>query len=279
MLASHQLPVVFLAQVQGPARGRASRVLSQECKTIAQLLDQPALPYYQPVHKGPLSTEYYLNLLGDAHYHRRITHLHLVGSAQSDSLMLASEAGDYPLTLDDLAYLVDALPRLSCVFLSGCATRPLVELLLRKDVPAIVATQARDDFRTCNQVAHAFYQYLAHGESLRDTFGLVRRQFKQLRSYRIYYDVEADQMKGVPFDPSSDAVPWGLYYLKENAPCLARAPRRRPVLKSTTPRRHKRLGYLRRLSFASLALILGLLTVTLVLSLQASRSWPLLTSF
>lgn len=279
MLASKQLPVVFLAHVQGPASGQAYRTLNQECRVISQLLSQPRTPHYLPLHKGEnLSTEYYLNLLGAGKYNRRITHLHLVGHADGQGLMMASEAGEFPLTVSDLCTLVDSLPFLDCVFLSGCATPELVNTLLKKDVPAIIATQAFQREKETQQIAHAFYQFLAEGESLRDAFSLTSRRFKKLKSFRVRYDVETDEMNGLPFEEDDLLMPWGLYYLQDNTPFLIRKPKARPLLQYLPSRNHWRKVRSHRLSFTSVALILGLIAVSLVVSLQASYEFNFLAA-
>ncbi|MEM9983886.1 MAG: hypothetical protein AAF804_02210 [Bacteroidota bacterium] len=279
MLASKQLPVVFLANVEDHGRERYIRNLAHECRTISQLLNQPTLPYYQPVEKGKLSTEYYLNLLDQFPYYQRITHLHLVGHAGQQRLSIQHGHTSTDLTLDDLGPLVDALPRLRCVFLSGCANTELIDLLLRKDVPAVIATQAFDDGRRSSLVSQSFYQYLSRGESLFDSFRLIKHQFTEMDEYQVDYDVETDQIDGMPPLVGGN-LKWGLYYLKENADQLRHRPARRPVVNfQPNGPRWRRRQHWKKISTASIALIIGLLTVTLVLALRNSAPQILLSSF
>lgn len=280
MLASTPLPVVFLACANSYRKGRRLRYLVHERKAITQLLSQAPLPFYQPVQKGNLSTDYYLNLLKQYHYHQRIAYLHLVGHAQGDKLMIESDDCEAELTPQQLSELIDQLPHLQCVFLSGCATPGLLDLLLRKDIPAVMATQTYTRNREASAVAYTFYHHLARGESLRDAFRLVKYHHAGMRAFPVNYNVETDEMEWLAKEPDEAELSWGLYYLREHAPKLESAPRQRPLLSYAGERsRWGKRRPLRRLSFASTALILGLLAVSLVLSLQGAHVQTLLLAF
>jgi len=274
MLASTHLPVVFLACVNSYRNGKRLRYLVKERKALASILESRTPGFFQPVQKGNISNEFYLNLLDQFHYHQRITHLHLVGHANGNMLRLESDTKEVEMTPKELAELIDKLPYLKCIYLDGCATPELLEVLLRKDIPAIIATQTFERDREAATIAQAFYQGLSVGCSLREAFDRVKKSHPGMQAYRVEYEIETDEMNWFAKEDMEDELPWGMYFLKDHADRLLEEPADRPMIPYEEDSPRTRAGNrMRRAKLMAAAVVFGLLAASLAFTLNSHPDW------
>ncbi|GAB4417224.1 MAG: hypothetical protein OHK0039_27340 [Bacteroidia bacterium] len=268
MFAATRIPIVFLACVNSYRKGKRLRYLVHERKAIAALLGQsgPAAPY-QAVEKGNRSDAYFFDLLRQHEYHERVEVLHFTGHTDNNgTIRIESEDYETHLPLHKLSDLVAALPRLKVVFLSGCATPALLETLLRRDIPAVIATQSWDKDAKATAIAQSFYTYLEAGYSLEEIFRLVSAMHPEIQPCEVDYDIEQDELKweGKELLFNGPRLPWGMYYLRDNIHRLREANRRSPVLPVVPIARPTR----RWMGLAAAAALLGFLAVGITLILN-----------
>lgn len=269
--------MLFLACANSYQRGRRLRYLVHERKAIARLMTTLPAPFYQPVQKGNQPHGAFLDLLPQAQH--RITHLHLVGHADNDHLRLESDDFETPVPPQALSQLIDLLPNLRCVYLSGCATAGLLDLLLRKDVPAILVTQTYERDHEASAIAQAFYEQLAQGASIWSAFGAVQVAHPGMQHVEVQYDIATDQITWLGQEDHGEDLSWGMYFLADNRVHLHDAPRPRQTIPYHDTPARRRWSPRRLLRYAATALGLGLLAVSIALYLQDAPEWRHLQAF
>lgn len=109
-------------------------------------------------------------------YLQDISIFHYGGHAEKEGLVFEGAGAAEPGAAAGLAELFARMPRLALVFLNGCSTAPQVELLLRANVPAIIATTKpiRDDLAAA--CAGRFYACLAAGKRVAEALEIARAE-------------------------------------------------------------------------------------------------------
>jgi hypothetical protein len=276
MASFPQLPVLFLACVNSYQRGRRLRYLVQERKSITRLIGTPSIPYYQAIEKGNRPHNLFLQWLPQEQ--DRITHLHLVGHTDDKELRVESDKFEVPVSQHALGQLIDLLPNLTCVYLSGCATPALLDLFLRKDVPAVIVTRTHSRNHVATSIAETFYAELAQGASVWKAFETVQVEHAGVRAFPVKYHIDSDEMKWLDKEESGSDLSWGMYYLPENLPRLSQAPPSRQIIPYGDTRQ-RRWSPRRVMRYALTAVSLGLLAVTIALYLRDAHSWHQFLAF
>lgn len=270
MLASTRIPIVFLACANSYRKGKRLRYLVNERKAIARILSSELEhSVYQPVEKGNVANDFFLDLLRKRQYRDRVAVLHFAGHADMSYFRLESDEFETPVTMDQLSELVAQLPRLKAVFLSGCANPRILEMLLQRDVPAVIVTQSRAKDPRTTAIAKTFYSHLSDGKTLREAFEGVASEHPDMQTVEVDYDIESDQLhwEGKELLFNGLRLPWGMYYLSDNAEKLDEGASRRPILfQPSRARKRKRLRHI--LGFAAAVLAMVGLAVGLTLYLQ-----------
>jgi hypothetical protein len=136
-------------------------------------------------------------------YRRDIVLFHFSGHADSSSILLEDDAA----YTRGIAELLGQCPRLKVVILNGCSTFGQVELLLRKQVPVVIATYAPVGDTLAAEFAIQFYRSLLNQENVQQSFehamGKVLAKDEQIQFYRA----------AVPQNPSNNqSAIWGIFY-------------------------------------------------------------------
>lgn len=270
MLSTSRKPVAFLACANSYRKGKRLRHLVHERKAIAKTLGESRPALYLPVQKGNLPHHVHFNLLRKHDFFDRVEVLHFSGYADNNYLRLESDEFETPIGLNELSDLVASLPNLKVVFLNGCATAGLLDMLLRRDVPLVVATQTRDKDPRITGIAQHFYHHLAQGSPLLDVMDAVTASHPDIRPVEVRYEIEPDQFyhldRSLPAE--GQTVPWGMYFLDDNLPILRHkvAQRQHPVIPLPLHGRSRRQRLLARgLRYSLSVLLLGLLAVGITL--------------
>ncbi|MDX1906443.1 MAG: hypothetical protein SF053_05355 [Bacteroidia bacterium] len=282
MSASPHIPVVFMACVNSYLQDSRLRYIVQERKAISQILQaDPERVFFQPVQKGNVPHSRFLELLEQGHYHERINILHFCGHADTDHLRIESESLETVVPMSELSKWIGRLPKLQAVFLSGCATPRLLEMLLRWDIPAILVTQTFEKNMRAIELAKTFYYYLAQGCTLVEAYRFTSTRFEEFMAVEVGYDMDTDQLA---WDGKDSAVlPWGLYYFAHNFDKLSHRQQRRPLLpfpnndsdsKDVRTRRRRKL-----LRYVAFTLILGLIAAGLTFLLDGQQQFSQLIRF
>ncbi len=98
--------------------------------------------------------------------------------------------------IDEWVEVIGAIPGLQMVFLNGCATLEMVEKLMLKDIPLIIATNKKESTTELTQIAQQFYTLLLQGFSLLEAF--ERMDDSPINESQIacaYYDLELDALQ------------------------------------------------------------------------------------
>lgn len=141
----------------------------------------------------------------------KITMLHYSGHA--DSVSMGFDDGDY--SIDRFSTLISELPNLQLVFLNGCATAGMVDLLLEKGVKAVIATSEKiGDNKACDFSLNFYKAITVKGKKL----GIA---FKEAISTLEKIAIKEDDFfvpRGVCLRDeymNKVVIPWAIYYQDE----------------------------------------------------------------
>lgn len=215
------LPVVFLASVNSTDEdNRPLKYLVREEKFIAKTLtDKGDKAYCQVIRKSDLASGEFLSMIRNPEQRNKVAILHLSGHVNGSTLTFDCGPNQGEIEISKLSTLIARLPNLKVVYLSGCATNELVEMLLLRDIPAVIATETKDDGVFSASIARSFYQSMAAGLSIRDTYEQLRLMFGGLMPKReVGYNLEANRLEwdGKLADEAQESFPWGMYILADN---------------------------------------------------------------
>lgn len=274
MLATSRIPIVFLACINSYRKGKRLRYLVHERKAIAKLLTSDRKSsVYHPVEKGNRANDFFLDMLQNRQFRDRVAVLHFVGHAENQYLRMESEEFESPISFEQLSELIGRLPNLQAVFLSGCATPRLLEMFLKRDVPAVLVTQTREKDPHATAIAKTFYSQLAQGRSLKDAFGTTSIAHPDMQAIEVRYEIESDELKweGKELLFNGLRLPWGMYYLKDNLRILEKDVYKKPFLfpLKENLQQNSWLQKLRKgLTWAAVALLLATLGIGLTFLFQ-----------
>jgi hypothetical protein len=140
-------------------------------------------------------------------FHNRIAVFHYGG--HSDAAFLQLEGGNARTSA--LSTLIGQQGGLKLVFLNGCANRAQVELLFAKGVKAVIATSCPIGDERAVLFSESFYQALAAGKSIRESFDTARSRLEHGESPPPFAAQRAANWTEVP----NGEFPWGLYAQEE----------------------------------------------------------------
>jgi hypothetical protein len=209
-------PTLLWAGVNSYGDPDRQRQLRQERRLLECLFQAPPRPDgHQPLllTEAPQTHVFFGDLLRRFHHDASLQMLHLSGFCLGQYLHLQGGLGEEAWAPAQFAHLISRLPGLQLVFLNGCATPELLHALLRKDIPAILATSADQDRTDHLNLAYRFYQYLLQGQNLQEAILHTQRQQKRpLHVYEVNYHLESDRFTwdDQPSQPRQP-LPWGLY--------------------------------------------------------------------
>lgn len=280
MRLTRPVPVVFLACVNSYRMGKRLRYLVNERKGIARMLRQPNGDSWMiPVQKGNISLTHMLKHPHAARRFRRLEILHLIGHTDGDKIHLESEQFETQVSLHEIGAWLDRMPSLRLVFLSGCAFPALIDLLMKKDVPAVIATQTFEKDARATVLARKYYEQLLEGKNYWEAFMAIRPTFPELNALEVDYDLESDQILWPGRDAQSGPiVPWGMYFFKDRVELLKPQPAQYPLVPFSANNRMqhsvRREKKRRFVQMAAMALIGGILAVGLIMALQPLAEVP-----
>ena len=206
------IPTVFVGSVDDGKNNKQLRQITREKTAIYQILS--------PEHKESL-----FHVLEEDHpggrelmqklpFRNRINILHLAGSAES-----VWEDHPRSLQLDDIwegwAEIISFIPSLDAVYLSGCATPQRIKTLIKRDLSAVLVTEAKSKDPRITEIASLFYRALSNGSSIWAAFKTVNAQYPSFEAHKLTYHIENDWIEGYEELLAGD-IPWGLYYLDDH---------------------------------------------------------------
>jgi len=217
-----QIPVIFLACANSYREGMRLNYLVRERRRIANILSvEEDKGHLEIVQEGNTSKEFFFDELRQRKYKGRIAIIHFAGHADNGVLRFESEEGqEESMNIDTLATFLGTISGLHLVFLNGCGTKPIVEKLLQKGIPVVLATQTSVEDRQAAKVAEEFYQGIAGGYSIKESFEQAKAISREAFSY---YEVDesGDIIRGLEWDGmdpkeshTAASFPWGLYIRK-----------------------------------------------------------------
>ena len=266
MIASAYKPVIFLACVNSYRNGKRLRHFVSERKAIARMFSSfTRKSAFQAVEKGNISNQYFFNLLQQNDYHKRLTVMHFVGPEKGNHLRIESDDFEVGIHIKELSKLIGMLPNLQAVFLSGCATPDLVEMLIRRDIPVVLVTQTVEKNPEASAIALDFYRKLAQGKSIRETVQLLQKEHPRFRTHPLHYDIESDQLDWEKRPVGG--IQWGAYFLNERSSGIERSDFR-PYVSIPVKKPQRFQQGLKMLKFGAAALLLGLLAAGITMYFQ-----------
>ena len=221
MQGSSDIPIILLASANTHQDKRRSKLLDQERKAISDIFKNGrSQTEFRIIEENPDKGMFLYEQLFKHAFNEDIAVLHLAGFQDRSGLYFRNEKGEDKIKAEAFVNLLGKLPGLQCVFLNGCGDPHLRDLLLQMDIPALLMTEVQPGGRRYSQeIAHAFYSGLAKGNSIKDSFKLVRDSYANRFAYkRVKYDFESDKMlwQGKPFHNGTSKLDWGMYVLDHN---------------------------------------------------------------
>ena len=142
----------------------------------------------------------------------KITILHYSGHAENFSMELDEDK----LTIKKLVNTISGWNNLQLVFLNGCSTAEMVDMLLEAGVKAVIATsEAIDDNKACDFSTLFYEKFSIKNKSLRVAF---RQTINELKNYE-YKEERTFIARGTgsraEFEEILEELPWALYYREE----------------------------------------------------------------
>jgi hypothetical protein len=267
MIASAYKPVIFLACVNSYRNGKRLRHFVNERKAIARMFSSfTRKSHFQAVEKGNISNQYFFNLLQQNEYHKRLTVMHFVGPENGNHLRIESDDFEVGIHIDELSKLIGMLPNLQAVFLSGCATPDLVEMLIRRDIPVVLVTQTVNKNTAASAIAMDFYRRLAQGKSIQKAVRLLQQEHPRFRAYPLHYDIESDQLDWEKRPVGG--LKWGAYFLNERSSGIESNDFRRYLSIPVKKPQQRFYQGLKMLRIGAVALLLGLLAAGITMYFQ-----------
>ena len=217
-------PIVYLACVNSSRKGKRLNYLFNERQRISKILSFGSKnPLYEVVHKDPVVNTYFFpDFIGRKYYQERVKVLHFSGHAESEHLRIEAGKSEWRIHINELSRVIDLLPNLELVYLNGCATPRLLDMLARRDIPAVMISETQKRDRRSHRLANTFYKALAKGASIQQAMTRVQKRYPRFGAYKLKYDFDQDQFKW-PFNidtVESGKLPWGLYYLEDHESSL-----------------------------------------------------------
>jgi len=183
MPENKDIPVIFLACAN---RHRAESVvtLEEELSEIEALLrpmeEKRACTL---IRERSEDNVYFVDMATQVAYRERIEIIHIAGGgAGRRHIRMESASGEVAMDTDEFTDLLAELPRLTLIFISGCATPRLVRKILTKTQAAVIRI---DDDPRNNGVAREFYSNLAKGSIIKRSFGQATIQCGDHLMYEI----------------------------------------------------------------------------------------------
>lgn len=175
-------------------------------------LDHPVEVFEESPHAG----QFIFDQLRAQHFRNRDSVLHLTGYSRGEFTHLQGGLGEEAFTAQQVATLASRLPALKLVFLNGCATPELVRHLLRRDIPAVIATQTEHQRMQYSALAYSFYDGLRQGKTIYQAFAPLHRATPEMVDlYPVDYDLYQDEfvVEGRSFQAmAGQTLPGGLYF-------------------------------------------------------------------
>ncbi|MEL6674140.1 MAG: hypothetical protein AAFR61_18185 [Bacteroidota bacterium] len=218
-------PVAFLACVNDVLGGKKTKSWRREKSRVARYISRKRHPFsVESVQMGKkgISPNFFEAIL-DRRIRESITILHLCGPSESDHLRIETPNQMIGVHVDELSKLIGKLPNLKMVFLSGCATRGLIEMFIKRDIPAVFAIQDTHPNTRSQDIVKELYEQLVKGQTLAKVARYISHRFVEFQEHRLGYEVEKDLVSGIE-DDLLGALPWGMYYLRDNALRLDQSP-------------------------------------------------------
>ena len=175
--------------------------------------------YVRVVQEGNTSKDFFFDELRQRRYKNRVAIIHFAGHADGATLRFESEEGqEESMDVDTLAQFLRTITGLHLVFLNGCGTQPIVKKLLQEGIPVVIATQTQVQDEQAARVAEEFYQGIAGGYTIEESFAQARAiaqtefDFHKLSegdiSRAMFWENTAES------EPVEEGFPWGLYTLE-----------------------------------------------------------------
>lgn len=176
-------------------------------KALLDFADQNFLQVRDVQHASAEDLFYLIN-----RYHNQIQILHYGGHASGKALRLEKEIGIVQsANIRGIAGLLGTQKNLKLVFLNGCATKGQVKSLLDNGVQAVIATQVKINDRDALDFASQFYEAMASGNTLRESF-LKAKALIETKTKRTISSIEETRSMVLDDANDSDEMPWGLFW-------------------------------------------------------------------
>lgn len=208
-----------MAGVNRSNEPRRQKAIRQELHTLENTLrtDKSAFGL-RVVPEIPAEGVYLFDHFRQFQYQPEVSVLHLTGYLNGRYFRFDGTLGEDTMDPIGFADVLGRLPGLQVVFLNGCGHREIIEQLLLRDIPAVIALgETGPSRKPIKDVANKFYQNLMQGANVRESWLAVQEEFAGKLVYRkVHYDLESDTLNWKGKNPDHPESDWGLYVLEDN---------------------------------------------------------------
>ncbi len=169
MPETKDIPVIFLAYAN-KARSESVDILESELQSIADILqpmeDKRACTI---IRESEEDNVYFVDMATQVAYRDRVEIIHIAGGRPGRRYVrMDSASGEVAMDSDEFTDLLAEFPKLTLIFLTGCANPRLVRKILTKTQAAVVRIE-RDERNA--GVIEEFYFNLSRGSIIKRSFG------------------------------------------------------------------------------------------------------------
>ncbi|MEM7510703.1 MAG: tetratricopeptide repeat protein [Bacteroidota bacterium] len=149
----------------------------------------------------------FLELLQKHSFKKNVSILHIVGP-------LSPTMEDFDAS--GLSETVGKFPDLKMIFLNGCANLSVIEMMLLRNIPVVIATSSLIPDHEATLVAETFYKRIANGSSIKEAFHITNQlNGDTCEIITASYDLDTDRVKWEDFPGLKPTSP-NIFLLQDN---------------------------------------------------------------
>ena len=208
-----------MAGVNRSNEPRRQKAIRQELHTLENTLRSDKSAFgLRVVPEIPDEGVYLFDHFRQFQYQPEVAMLHLTGYLNGRYYRFNGTLGEDTMDPMGFADVLGRMPGLQVVFLNGCGHREIIEQLLLRDIPAVIALgETGPGRKPIKEIANRFYQNLMKGANVRESWLAVQEDFAGKLVYRkVHYDLESDTLNWKGKNPDHPESDWGLYVLEDN---------------------------------------------------------------
>ncbi|MEM6765139.1 MAG: tetratricopeptide repeat protein [Bacteroidota bacterium] len=208
MASDYHPSLVLLACANSFQSGKPLKLPLQERRSIARILEMAEdQGWCSIIQEDAGAGSSFLELLQKHSFKKNVSILHIVGP-------LSPTMEDFDAS--GLSETVGKFPDLKMIFLNGCANLSVIEMMLLRNIPVVIATSSLIPDHEATLVAETFYKRISNGSSLKEAFHITNQLNGDTSEIiTASYDLDTDRIQWEDFPGLKPSSP-NIFLLQEN---------------------------------------------------------------